>query len=212
MAADKPSPAYARDELVPLIVIEDVPLIDAIKNLARQMEMNFILDPRVPGSGFGVGRRAPQPTVSMRWEDVTAGAALADILRSNRLVMVTNPATSVARIAPVRRAIKPVAASQVGNATNAVIPLLVMDDISLSEAIRKLADAAQLTVSLDPKVRTSPLFDTEGVVSFRWQKITARQALVALLDNHDLLLVEEPATASARIVLKSQAATEKSPQ
>jgi len=42
--------------VVPLIVIDNVPLPDAIRNLARQFDLNYILDPRVPGSDFGPGR------------------------------------------------------------------------------------------------------------------------------------------------------------
>src|SRR5437879_2702402 len=51
--------AVSRDPVLPLIVIEEVPLPDAIRNLARQMNLNYILDPRVPGSNFGPGRSAP---------------------------------------------------------------------------------------------------------------------------------------------------------
>ena len=47
--------ADARSEIVPLIVIDEVPLSDSIKNLARQAAMNCILDPCVPGSECGLG-------------------------------------------------------------------------------------------------------------------------------------------------------------
>jgi len=33
--------------VIPLIVMDDVPLTDAIKNLARQAGLNYILDPKV---------------------------------------------------------------------------------------------------------------------------------------------------------------------
>src|SRR4249919_3778688 len=37
----------AASELVPLIVIDDVPLIDAVKNLARQAGLNYLPDPKL---------------------------------------------------------------------------------------------------------------------------------------------------------------------
>jgi hypothetical protein len=50
---------------------------------------------------------------------------------------------------------------------------------------------------------SAPAFD-QGTISIRWENITARQALAALLDNYDLVLIEEPGAASARITLKSR--------
>src|SRR5205814_674243 len=38
-------------EVVPLIVIDDVPLNDAIRNLARQSNLNFQFDPRITAAG-----------------------------------------------------------------------------------------------------------------------------------------------------------------
>src|SRR6476646_40676 len=60
------------DDIVPLIVIEDVPLTAAIRNLARQAEINIIFDPRVPGSDMGAGRWKKEPNISARWEHITA--------------------------------------------------------------------------------------------------------------------------------------------
>ena len=192
---------------VPLIVIDGVPLPDAIRNLARQAGLNYILDPRVPGSGSGRGRMAPKPMVTARWTNVTAKAALSSLLQEHKLTMftiVTNPATTVVRIAPANLGLKPKPASQVGTDTNAVLPLIVMDDVPVSDAIRNLATHAGLNVSLDPKLST-PASDLQGTVSIRWENITVRQALAAILDNYDLVLEEEPGKGSARIRSKSQA-------
>jgi hypothetical protein len=208
LAADSPASGRKADnseEIVPLIVIDDVPLTDALKNVARQMELNYILDPRVPGSKFGPGRMAPEPAVNGRWTNVTIQVALTDILHKHRLTIVRNPATTVARIMPAYQTAMPVPASQVGTNTGAVIPVLTMEDVALSETIRKLAVAAQLHVVLDPNVRATATVDLLGLISFRWEKITARQALVALLDNYGLMLIEEPASASTRITFKTEA-------
>src|SRR2546426_12311277 len=64
-------------EVIPLIVMDDVGLIDAIKNLARQANLNYILDPKVPyGQPDEKGVVRPMPTISIRWEKLTAQQAL----------------------------------------------------------------------------------------------------------------------------------------
>ncbi len=91
--ADKPATdaaAPAPDEVVPLIVIDEVPLTDAIRNLARQSNLNFQFDPRVTASN--------QPTVSIRFENVTAQEALGAVLENYNLQLVRDPRTKIARI------------------------------------------------------------------------------------------------------------------
>ena len=80
----------APDEVVPLIVIDEVPLTDAIRNLARQSNLNFQFDPRVTSSN--------QPTVSIRFENVTASEALQAVLENYNLQLVRDPRTRIARI------------------------------------------------------------------------------------------------------------------
>src|SRR5467141_2378234 len=45
--AQAPAPAPNVSEPVPLIVIDEVPLTDAIRNLARQSNLNIQFDPRI---------------------------------------------------------------------------------------------------------------------------------------------------------------------
>jgi len=95
--------------------------------------------------------------------------------------------------------------------TNAVIPLIVMDDLPLTDAIRNLARQAGLNYLMDPKVNFGmPGPDGKIVpmpsVSIRWENVTAQQALEALLNNYDLQLVQDPKTGIARITVKDPAA------
>src|SRR5213596_964615 len=90
----------AADDVIPLIQMVDVPLADAIKTLAHQSNLNYILDPHVPGSDFGPGRLAPKLLVTANWTNVTAQAALTALLKEHSLTMVSNSATTVIRIAP----------------------------------------------------------------------------------------------------------------
>jgi type IV pilus assembly protein PilQ len=79
-----------KDETVPLIVIDDVPLTDAIRNLARQSNLNFQFDPRVTTSN--------QPNVSIRFENVSAHEALQAVLDNYSLAMVKEQKSKIARI------------------------------------------------------------------------------------------------------------------
>src|SRR6266571_5876679 len=124
----------AADDAIPLIRMVNVPLADVIRTLARQSNLNYILDPHVPGSDFGPGRLAPKLSVTESWTNVTAQAALSALLKEHSLTMVTNPATTVTRIAPANLSVKPVPTSYVGTNTGSIIPLLAMDSVFLSQA------------------------------------------------------------------------------
>ncbi len=132
-------------EAIPLIQMDNVPLKDAIRNLAGQTGQNFLLDPRLDGPWAGPdGRSGREPTVTMRWENLTAEQALGRLLKEHGLAMVANPATSIARIAFTNQAVKPVPVSAVGGGTNAVIPLVVMASASMAPNpnAKRLAPAA----------------------------------------------------------------------
>jgi type II secretory pathway component GspD/PulD (secretin) len=85
--------------IIPLIVMDDVPLTDAIKNLARQAGLNYMLDPKI---GYGQpgpdGKPTPQPSVSIRWENVTAEQALNALLNNYSLQLIEDPKTKIARV------------------------------------------------------------------------------------------------------------------
>ena len=73
-------------------------------------------------------------------------------------------------------------------ANNDVIPLIEMENVLLTDAIRQLARQARLNIVLDPRLSEAPF--ARLTVSVRWQGVTAREALVALLHNYGLVLVE----------------------
>lgn len=186
-------------EVVPLIVIDEVPLSDAIRNLARQMELNYILHPAVPGSGFIPGKLAQEPLVSIRREDVTVAEAMRDVLNAYRLTLVTNPVTTVAQVAPDRRGLRPVPANAVSADGKRAVPLLKLEDVTLAEGLEHVGRFAGIRVSFDPEVPASLL---EENIRVRWTNLSARQALAALLDNFGLTMVENRVTRGARIKLK----------
>lgn len=95
--ASPSNPAQAA--VIPLIVMDDVPLTDAIKNLARQASLNYMLDPNISFGQIGPdGKPIPQPTVAIRWENVTAAQALNALLNNYGLQLVEDNKTKIARI------------------------------------------------------------------------------------------------------------------
>ena len=76
------------------------------------------------------------------------------------------------------------------------IPLIEMDKVPLTDAIRQLARQARLNILLDPRLSAAP-FD-RMTVSIRWENVTASEALAALLDNHGLVLVESTRSIPSR--------------
>jgi hypothetical protein len=88
MADAAPSTAIsaAASAVIPLIVMEEVPLTDAIRNLARQAELQYKIDPRT-----GLDGAPNQPAVSARWSDLTARQALTVLLRNYGLQLIKGP-------------------------------------------------------------------------------------------------------------------------
>jgi type II secretory pathway component GspD/PulD (secretin) len=96
-AAANPQPAEAPS--IPLIQFQDVPITTAIENLARQAGINYLIDPKI---GYGQpdqnGQIKAEPTLSIRWENVTAEQALMALLDNYNLQLITDRKTQIARI------------------------------------------------------------------------------------------------------------------
>ncbi len=98
-AAPAASSQHDPSAIIPLIVMDEVPLTDAIKNLARQAGLNYMLDPKINyGAPDANGVVHQQPTVSLRWENLTADQALAAVLNNYNLVNIDDPKTHITRI------------------------------------------------------------------------------------------------------------------
>jgi type II secretory pathway component GspD/PulD (secretin) len=81
------------------IQFQDVPLTTAIENLARLAGINYLLDPQI---GYGQadqnGKIKTEPTLSVRWENITARQALMAVLDNYGLQLVEDPKSKIARI------------------------------------------------------------------------------------------------------------------
>jgi type II secretory pathway component GspD/PulD (secretin) len=97
--ASSSTPQAAAPSSIPLIQFQDVPITTAIENLARQAGINYLLDPKI---GYGQpdanGQVKPEPTLSIRWENITAGQALVALLDNYGLQITEDRKTHISRI------------------------------------------------------------------------------------------------------------------
>jgi type II secretory pathway component GspD/PulD (secretin) len=81
------------------IQFQDVPITTAIENLARLAGINYLLDPKI---GYGQpdqnGQVKPEPTISVRWDNISARQALLAVLDNYGLQLVEDSRTKIARI------------------------------------------------------------------------------------------------------------------
>ena len=92
-------------EILPLVQFEDAPLVDVIKTLARQANLNIVFDPRV--TALGPDGKPAQPPVSIRLENVTAQNVLEAVLNNNNLRLEKDPKTKISRISIKDTALEP---------------------------------------------------------------------------------------------------------
>jgi type II secretory pathway component GspD/PulD (secretin) len=84
---------------IPLIQFQDVPLTTAIENLARQANINYLLDPKINyGQPEANGQVKAEPNLSIRWENITAEHALIALLDNYGLQLVPDVKTKIYRI------------------------------------------------------------------------------------------------------------------
>jgi type II secretory pathway component GspD/PulD (secretin) len=93
------APTSAGSEVLEAIAYDDAKLTEVIQNLARRAGINYLLDPKI---GFGQpgpnGAPMPEPTVTVRWEKVTAEQALTALLNNYNLQINLDPKTQIARV------------------------------------------------------------------------------------------------------------------
>jgi hypothetical protein len=186
--------------------MDEVPLKDAVKNLARQAGINYIFDPRVTAS------YKSELMISERWEKVTALQALNNLLADHKLKLTTNVSSQVVRVVFASDPVKPSTASLPPSDADKKMPLIIMDEVSLQDAILNLARVGHFKVELDPALSTrnsgfNGVSMASMVVNFRWETLTTRQTLDAILENYGLELTDDPKGSEVKIVTKAKSAT-----
>jgi type II secretory pathway component GspD/PulD (secretin) len=155
------------------IQFQDVPITTAIETLSRLAAINYLLDPKI---GYNQpdqnGQIKPEPTLSLRWENVTARQALLALLDNYGLQLVDNPKSGIYRIAakepnalsPLITRVVQLKYASTSNMAPAVINILtdkrskVVSDIRTSQLVvvateQEQADVDMLLSQLDKPTR-----------------------------------------------------------
>ena len=213
-------PPTGKDPLIPLIQFIDVPITTAIENLARQAGINYLIDPKLIRITGSAEHDVPEPTVSCRLVNVTARDTLNRMLNLRQVVMIEDPATHITRFTSRDQATNVVDASLLGMDTNnpasaaneMVIPLIQFQEVPLSIAVQNLIQQTGVAIEIDPRLDHpgDPRYGST-ILSVRWENVTARQALVALCLNYDLIIVKDAATGVIQIKPKPGPGNKSSP-
>jgi hypothetical protein len=202
------TPPISQDKLIPLIQMEDVPITRAIELFARQANINYMIDPyrgkKLTGS---LADNIPEPTLTLHLQNVTARDTLTRMLNVRNFALVEDRFTGVARITRAGQATNVVDVKLLGMDTNnpiantnEIIPLMQFSDVPLDTALEHLIRQSELNITLDSRLSdNSDPHDLVPTVNFRWTDISAKQAIVALCLNYDLIIVKDAATGGVRI-------------
>ncbi len=146
---------------IPQIKFSDVPLTTAIENLARLAGINYMLDPKI---GYGQpdanGQIKVEPTLSIRWENITAENALLALLDNYSLQLIHDKKTGIDRITmkdptappPLTTKVVQLKYASVSNLVDAAQSVLtdkrskVLTDIRTSQLVVVATDPEQVAV------------------------------------------------------------------
>jgi hypothetical protein len=198
------------NELLPLILLSDVPITTAIENLARQEDVRYMIDPRVSrqwwDSSSAGGLR--EPLINLRLEHITAWNTLNRMLNVYNLVIIDNPITHIWQVRGADElacqyhpdaSLLGLDTNNPAALTNDSIPLIEFSDVQLYKALEALIRQASLPVVLDPQFKDDHEAVGQIYVSLRWEDTTAKQAIIAICQNYDLDIVKDGATGGLRI-------------
>jgi hypothetical protein len=205
--------ASLHTNLIPLIQFVDVPITTAIENLARQEDVNYQLDPNLSELWEGPApNHIPEPSVTIRLENVTAWATLNRLLNIHNLVLAEDPVTRIGRITfsdellpVIDTTLLDMETSSSNSSASMNIPLIQFADVPLDTALENLIRQCDANIELAPELKDGSYWQNRTPeLSVRWTNVTAWQAVVALCENYDLVIIKNDAT--GRIQIKPKAA------
>ena len=207
-AQDFVSTASTNDSrILPLIEFRDVPITSAIEKLARESEVNYLIEPQLEQAW----KDSEEPTISFKVKNVTAKGVLRRMLELRHLALVEDPAANIAFIIrdsqitnPLFARLLTVTTNPLHLNTNGDIPLIQFSDVPITTAIENLARQAGVNYVIDPKLGnlwnfSSPKNVPEPLLNLRFEKVTAKDTLNGILNIYHFILVDDPATQVARI-------------
>ena len=186
-----PPVVNAPDELVPLIVIDEVPLEYALRNLTRQAQVDVYFDPSIFEMALQ-GTPLMEVPVSIRFDNVTVRDALKAVLENYGLALVKTPTPGRFQItralapAPVwpNEAVDLTTVSLPPDADQ-LVPAIVINEIPASDAVRNVARQAGINFQFDPEVLHQTL---PASYSLQLTNVKPRDALRRVLEENGLAM------------------------
>ena len=186
--------------IIPDIKFQDVPITAGLDSLARLAGFNYLLGPEI---GYGTpsksGRIKTGPILDLRWKGVTAKQAFIAVCEECDLIIFKNRASGVIIIRAKDHAIKQsVEGGLLGRDTNQPVTIQ-MQAVRLDQALEQLAKQAGIEITLGSilsEQRDLPDMPSYPgpLISIRWNNLTPKQAIIALCENYNLVIVKDAAT------------------
>ena len=197
-ATDTNSAVAPSSDVLPMIQFNEAPISAVIMNLARQADINFIIDPELFLTTAN-GQAATEPVVTFCLWNVTAKETLERMLALRNLALVEGPISQVTRITRnaqprnvVDASLLDLTTNHLDFDTNDIIPVIQFAEVPLDAGLENLIRISGMNIELDPRVKNHrDSLNRPTIVSLRWTKITAKQAIVALCENYDLTITKD---------------------
>jgi hypothetical protein len=203
--AEDQSAAAPTNLLVPAIELSSVPLSQAIKSLARNAGVNYLIAPLV----LNEWAASAEPLITFKVKNATAKDVLVRLLGLHKLALVEDPVSGIALIVPARHA----ADSQYDGLSQSaalahtnLIPLIEFDDVPITTTIEHLARQDGINYLIDPRVTRMWSETGEPQLSFRLENVTCWSTLQRMLSLQGLVLADEPALHAALITFANEPA------
>jgi hypothetical protein len=186
----------------------DVPITSIIDVLSHLSHRNYILAPRISGMYHNhAGKVVSEPFRTFRWENLTPEQAFKRLCQENGLSAVNLPGTPIDQITNFKAKPATVDTTPLDGSTNTIIPLIEFNQKKLSTALEELAKTVRVQIVIEPKLLAAAPFSTDEdslstLVTMYCEKVTAKQAIVAICENFELDLVKDSTNGPIRIEYK----------
>ncbi len=225
-AIQKPA-SKGTGEVVPFISLSgDLPVMEAVTNLAQQAGVNYVLAPEMITNDVPVDVLR-QPVGAVRFENVTYRKALDTLLNQKGLALGTRSETNVVLLAFKDSKLTPLEPeggdlSKMSPEENVALES-VFDpnrEVPLLTAIQMLGRLSKLNILVDPRIKTGgirqigtnvielPPVATNTVSLSSFGGVTPRQTLDALLNNYGLMLIQDRNTGFSQVTFRDPTAKE----
>ncbi|MEY4918136.1 MAG: hypothetical protein RL616_2049 [Verrucomicrobiota bacterium] len=139
-----------------------------------------------------------EPQITFKLTNVTARETLVRLLDLRNLALNTNSPTGIAHITRKDESANVVNGNLIEMETNApvrsatdIIPLIIFSGVPLDVCLENLIRQADIKVEFDPHLINAAADGVALFINLRWENVTAKQAIVALCENYDLVIAKD---------------------